>query len=58
MSTEHDSPPKALSAKGVRQIAITWDNHAGERWNRIAETKSAEQQVGERCWWPLERGLV
>ena len=30
MSTEPDSSFKALSAKGVRQIAITWDNHAGE----------------------------
>ena len=37
---------------------ITLDNHAGERWNRNAETKSAEQQVGERCWWPIVGGLV
>ena len=37
---------------------ITWDNHAGERWNRNAGTKSAEQQVGERCWWPIVGGLV
>ena len=30
MSSEHDTSLEALSAKGVRQIAITWDNHAGE----------------------------
>ena len=30
MSTEHESSLEALSTKGVRQIAITWDNHAGE----------------------------
>ncbi len=30
MTTEYDQSLEALTAKGVRQIAITWDNHAGE----------------------------
>ena len=30
MISEHDTSLEALSARGVRQIAITWDNHAGE----------------------------
>ena len=30
MSTEHDPSLEAHSAKGMRRVAITWDNHAGE----------------------------
>ena len=51
---EHDVV--LLEAMGPLLHGSLLDSLAAEIRN--AETKSAEQKVGERCWWPIVGGLV
>ncbi len=45
MSTEHDLSLDALSAKGVRQIAITWDNNAGESLVKVVPLRRLQLAI-------------
>ena len=45
MSTNHDLSLEALVARGVRQIAITWDNHAGESLVKVVPLRHWQHAV-------------
>ena len=51
---EHDEV--LLQAMGPLLHGSLLDSLAAEIRN--AETKSAEQQANERCWWPIVGGLI
>ena len=41
-----DSVLERLSAAGVRQVAVTWDNHAGETLVKVVPLRHLPEAIG------------